>query len=152
MRENGILRVITRFLIPFILLVGLYIQFHGEYSPGGGFQAGVVFAAGWILFVLIYGLERGLRAIPLEAMYTLAAAGVLLYALTGLIGVLLGGKYLDFSPFFDDPHAAQQAGVIIVEFGVGLTVATVAMLLFTMFARRRGEWLDALEREEDPRE
>lgn len=149
MKDNGILRVITRFIIPFILLVGLYIQFHGEYSPGGGFQAGVVFAAGWILYVLIYGLDRGLKAIPLEAMYTLAAAGVLLYAFTGLMGVLLGGKYLEFTPFSADPHAAQQTGVIIVEFGVGLTVATVAMLLFTLFARRRGEWERALEQDED---
>jgi multicomponent Na+:H+ antiporter subunit B len=152
MRDNGILRVITRFLIPFILLVGLYIQFHGEYSPGGGFQAGVVFAAGWILYALIYGLERGLKAIPLEVMYTLAAVGVLLYALTGLMGVVLGGKFLEFTPFLDDPHAAQQTGVIIVEFGVGLTVATVAMLLFTLFARRRGEWLEALEQDEESSE
>lgn len=149
MINNSILRVITRFLIPFILLVGLYIQFHGEYSPGGGFQAGVVFSAGWILYVLIYGLERGLRAIPLNAMYVLAAAGVLLYAFTGMLGVLLGGKYLDFTPFSENPQAAQQIGVIVVEFGVGLTVATVAMLLFTMFARRRGEWMEALEQPED---
>ncbi|HMA98265.1 MAG TPA: MnhB domain-containing protein, partial [Wenzhouxiangella sp.] len=73
MRNNGILRILARFLIPLILLVGLYIQFHGEYSPGGGFQAGLVFSAGWILFVLIYGLERGLRAIPLRVMYFLSA-------------------------------------------------------------------------------
>lgn len=145
MRDNGILRVITRFLVPFILLVGLYIQFHGEYSPGGGFQAGVMFAAGWILFVLIYGLDRGLKAIPLEAMYTLAAFGVLLYAFTGLMGVILGGKYLEFTAFSANPHTAQQIGVIVVEFGVGLTVATVAMMLFALFARRRGEWLEALE-------
>lgn len=149
MIDNGILRVIARFLIPFILLVGLYIQFHGEYSPGGGFQAGVVFAAGWILYVLIYGLERGLRVISLQAMYLLSAVGVLLYAFTGLAGVLLGGKYLDFTPFSSNPHTAQQIGIITVEFGVGLTVATVAMLLFTMFARRRGEWLEALEEEQE---
>lgn len=149
MINNGILRVITRFLIPFILLVALYIQFHGEYSPGGGFQAGVMFSAGWILYVLIYGLERGLKAVPLKAMYVLSAVGVLLYALTGLLGVLLGGKFLEFTPFFTDPHAAQQAGVIVVEFGVGLTVATVAMLLFTMFARRRSEWMAVLDQAED---
>ena len=152
MRNNGILRVIARFLIPLILLLGLYIQFHGEYSPGGGFQAGVVFAAGWILFALIYGLDRGLRAIPLKAMYGLAATGVLLYAFTGLMGVALGGRFLDFSPFSANPHVAQQIGIIIVEFGVGLTVATVAMLLFTLFARRRGQWLEALEQDEESSE
>lgn len=150
MRNNGILRILARFLIPLILLVGLYIQFHGEYSPGGGFQAGLVFSAGWILFVLIYGLERGLRAIPLKVMYALSAAGVLIYALTGLVGVLLGGRFLEFSDLLTNPQSAQQAGIIIVEFGVGLTVATVAMLLFTLFARRRRQWDDALNDEDDP--
>ncbi|MFW5815910.1 MAG: Na(+)/H(+) antiporter subunit B [Wenzhouxiangella sp.] len=145
MKNNGILRILARFLIPLILLVGLYIQFHGEYSPGGGFQAGLVFSAGWILFVLIYGLKRGLDAIPLKAMYVLSAAGVLIYALTGLAGVLLGGQFLEFTELLANPQSAQQAGIIIVEFGVGLTVATVAMLLFALFARRRRMWDEVLD-------
>ncbi|MEE4638163.1 MAG: Na(+)/H(+) antiporter subunit B [Wenzhouxiangella sp.] len=149
MINNGILRILARFLIPLILLIGFYIQFHGEYSPGGGFQAGLVFSAGWILFVLIYGLERGLQAIPLKVMYALSAAGVLIYALTGLAGVVLGGRYLEFSDFLTNPQSAQQAGIIIVEFGVGLTVATVAMLLFALFARRRQQWDEALGEKDD---
>lgn len=149
MKENGILRILARFLIPLILLVGLYIQFHGEYSPGGGFQAGLVFSAGWILFVLIYGLERGLGAIPLKVMYALSATGVLIYALTGLAGVLLGGRFLEFTGFLANPQSAQQAGIIIVELGVGITVASVSMLLFALFARRRRQWDDALREEDD---
>ena len=149
MREHGILRIVARFLIPLIMLFGLYIQFHGEYSPGGGFQAGVVFAAGWILFVLIYGLDAALKVIPERVMYVLAAAGVLLYALVGVAGVLLGGRYLDFYPLLASPHAAQQFGIITVEFGVGLTVATVVMLLFTLFARRKSEWEAALRGDDE---
>jgi len=145
-RRNGILRLITRFLIPLIMLFGLYIQFHGEYSPGGGFQAGVVFAAAWILFALIYGLDDALRIIPVKAQYVGACAGVLLYCLIGLLGVALGGRFLDYRPLADSPQAAQQAGIILVEFGVGVTVATVAMLFFTFFAKRKRE-LDRLERE-----
>lgn len=137
MRENGILRIIARFLIPLIMLFALYVQFHGDYSPGGGFQAGVLFAAAWILFVLIYGIDDGLAVIPEKAMFVLSAAGVLLYALIGLLGVVLGGKFLDYDPLLADPRAAQQAGIILVEFGVGVTVANVIMLLFTLFARRR---------------
>lgn len=139
MRENGILRIVARFLIPLIMLFALYVQFHGDYSPGGGFQAGVMFAAAWILFVLIYGLDAGLAVIPERAMFVLSSAGVGLYALIGLLGVVLGGHFLDFDPLAADPKAAQQAGIILVEFGVGVTVASVVMLIFTLFARRRGE-------------
>ena len=146
MRENGILRVIARFVIPLILLFGLYIQFHGEYSPGGGFQAGVVFAVAWILFVLIYGLDAALKVIPQKLMFRLACLGALLYCFIGALGVALGGHFLDFYPLLEDPHAAQQAGIILVEFGVGVTVASVVMLIFTFFSRRKRE-LQAAHRE-----
>lgn len=139
MRDNAILVVVARFTIPLIMLFALYVQFHGKYSPGGGFQAGVIFGAAWILFVLVYGLELGLRIIPERLIYTLACLGALLYCFTGLLGVLLGGKFLDFYPLLPGRHAAQQAGIILVEFGVGLTVASVVMLFFLYFSRRRSQ-------------
>jgi multicomponent Na+:H+ antiporter subunit B len=148
MKDNGILRIIARFLIPLIMLFGLYIQFHGEYSPGGGFQAGIVFAAGWILFVLIYGLDDALKVIPERAMYILMVAGVILYCAVGVAGVVLGGHFLDFYPLLPGKHAAQQFGIITVEFGVGVTVATVVMLIFTLFTRRKSEW-ECAEVEDD---
>jgi len=138
MKTNGIVRVVTRFLIPLIMLFALYVQFHGEYSPGGGFQAGVIFAAAWILFALVFGLDHGLAVIPAQAQKVLASAGVLLYALIGLLGVVFGGRFLDFSPLpAASPQAAQQAGIILVELGVGITVAAVIMMVFTLFANRR---------------
>jgi multicomponent Na+:H+ antiporter subunit B len=148
MIDNGILRIVARFLIPLIMLFGLYIQFHGEYSPGGGFQAGVVFAAGWILFALIYGLDAALKVVPERAMYVLMVAGVILYCAVGVAGVILGGHFLDFYPLLPGEHAAQQFGIITVEFGIGVTVATVVMLFFTLFARRKSEW-EAAEVEDE---
>lgn len=149
MRENGILRIVTRLLIPLIMLFALYIQFHGEYSPGGGFQAGVMFAAAWILFVLIYGLEAGLAVIPERVMFVLSASGALLYAAIGLLGVVLGGNFLDYAPLLEDSQSAQQAGIILVELGVGVTVASVVMLIFSLFARRRGEQGESWQPEGD---
>lgn len=142
MRNNLIILLAARILIPLILLFALYVQFHGDYSPGGGFQAGVIFAAGWILFALVYGLDRALEVIPLRWMYGLMALGALLYCAIGLLGVVLGGRFLDFAPLLDDRHGAQQAGIMLVEFGVGLTVASVMMLVFALFARRKRDWDD----------
>jgi len=144
MHDNKILRIVARFLIPLIMLFALYIQFHGEYSPGGGFQAGVVFAAAWILFALIFGLDLGLEVIPQKVMFVGMILGVMLYCAVGLANVWMGGMFLDFSTLLDSPQAAQQAGIITVELGIGITVATVVMLIFTMFARRKREW-DAAE-------
>jgi multicomponent Na+:H+ antiporter subunit B len=124
MSDNKILRIVARFLIPLIMLFALYIQFHGEYSPGGGFQAGVV-------------LDLGLEVIPERAMFVLMVLGVMLYCVVGLVNVAQGGLFLEFSTLLADPKAAQQAGIITVELGIGITVATVVMLIFTMFARRK---------------
>jgi multicomponent Na+:H+ antiporter subunit B len=145
LRENGILRIVARFLIPLIMLFGLYVQFHGEYSPGGGFQAGVIFAAAWILFALIYGLDAALAVIPERVMYWLMVGGVMLYCAVGIAGVALGGHFLEFYPLLPADKAAQQFGIITVELGVGITVATVVMMIFVMFSRRRRELDEALD-------
>jgi multicomponent Na+:H+ antiporter subunit B len=107
-----------------------------------------IFAAAWILFVLIYGLDAGLAVVPERAMFVLSACGALLYAFIGVLGVLLGGNFLEFAVLLDNPQKAQQAGIILVELGVGITVATVVMLIFTMFVKRRA-LIDADERQEE---
>ena len=57
MTEHLVLRVVSKLLIPPILLFALYVQMHGDYGPGGGFQAGVIFGAGLILYGLVFGTE-----------------------------------------------------------------------------------------------
>jgi multicomponent Na+:H+ antiporter subunit B len=136
MRENVILRVAANVLIPPILLFALYIQFHGDYGPGGGFQAGVIFAAGFILYGLIYGLDRLQRVLPLVWTRTLAALGVLLFAGTGVLGMLMGGNYLDYGVLRHDPHHGQHLGILLVELGVLCTVFGVMVTIFYAYAGR----------------
>ncbi|MCP4811554.1 MAG: Na(+)/H(+) antiporter subunit B, partial [Planctomycetaceae bacterium] len=97
MRDQSILRIVAKLLIPYILLFALYVQFHGDYGPGGGFQAGVIFAAGVILYGLIFGLNAARGVAPPLLMETLAALGVLIYAGTGVAAMLNGGTFLDYN-------------------------------------------------------
>lgn len=135
MSHHLVLRVVAKLLLPFILLFALYVQFHGEYSPGGGFQAGVIFAAGFILYALIYGADHLQRIVSLDWIRRLAALGVLLYIGVGLASMLKGSNFLDYSVLSDNPTAGQQIGILLVEFGVGLTVAAVMSSLFILFVR-----------------
>ena len=123
-------------LIPMILLFGLYVQFHGDYGPGGGFQAGVIFAAGIILYGLIFGLESAQRVVPPAVVQVLIAAGVLLFAGVGVAGMILGGEYLNYSVLAHDPVRGQHYGIFLVEFGVGTTVAAVMITIFYGYAGR----------------
>ena len=131
-----VLQVMAKLLIPYILLFALYVQFHGDFGPGGGFQAGVIFASAIILFALTFSLSDALRLVPPAALRPLAALGVLIYGGTGVASVLLGGSFLDYSVLAADPLSGQHYGILIIEFGVGLTVATVMMLIFYAFMSR----------------
>ncbi len=136
MKNDIILRVIAKLLMPFMLLFALYVQFHGDFGPGGGFQAGVIAAAAIVFYAIIFGLPAGQRLVPDWVVEKMLAAGVLLYAGVGLAGIALGGNYLDYFVLDADPVHGQQRGIFWVEAGVGLTVAGVMLKLFYMFAGR----------------
>lgn len=131
-----VLQVMAKLLIPYIILFALYVQFHGEYGPGGGFQAGVIFASAIILYVLTFGLADAYNLLAPRVLRPLAALGVLLYGGTGVVTMLMGGTYLNYSVLSSDPVSGQLYGILAIEFGVGLTVATVMMLIFYAFISR----------------
>jgi len=136
MRHDLVLRVIAKLLIPFILLFALYVQFHGDFGPGGGFQAGVILAAAVIFYALIYGLDTARRVVPERLVETMLAAGVLIYAGVGLAGLFLGGNYLDYFVLDRDSVVGQHRGIFWVEVGVAVTVSGVMLKIFYMFAAR----------------
>jgi len=134
MRRHSILRVVSKFMIPYILLFGLYVQFHGDFGPGGGFQAGVIFAAAFILYSLIFGIENGRKVLPAGLTRVLLAGGVLIYGGTGVASFFLGANFLSFNVLASDPVAGQHLGILLVEFGVGVAVAATMITVFFVFA------------------
>ena len=139
MIDNTVLRVVGKIVIPVIFLFALYVQFHGDYGPGGGFQAGVIFAAGMILYGLIFGIESLRRIISTRVLYALIAFGLLLFAAVGFVPMLLGHNYLNYDVLTQDPLAGQHLGILLVELGVGITVAAVMVTIFIAFAGRRND-------------
>lgn len=135
---HSILRVASKLLIGPILLFALYVQFHGDFGPGGGFQAGVILAAAVVVYGLIFGIDRARTAFPPALLRPLVALGVLLYAGVGVATMLLGGNFLDYGMLDShDPAHGQHLGILLVEGGVGITVASVMVLIFFLFAGRR---------------
>ena len=137
MNQHVVLRVIAKLMIPPILLFGFYVQVHGEVSPGGGFQAGVLVAVALVLYTLIFGLEAAQRVVSARAAEVMAASGVLIYGLVGVWGLFAGGNYLEYKVLADTAQAGEQLGITLVELGVGITVAGVVLVLFYAFAGRR---------------
>jgi multicomponent Na+:H+ antiporter subunit B len=129
-----IIEVGVRVMIPFIQLFGLYVIAHGHYSPGGGFQGGVVLGASFILMAIAFDLKTSLRFFSLRANAVMAASGVFIYTGTGVLCALLGGLFLDYSAMDVllalGPVEWRSMGVFIVELGVGLAVTAIMASLF----------------------
>ncbi|MEE9387866.1 MAG: Na(+)/H(+) antiporter subunit B [Paracoccaceae bacterium] len=146
MRHHLILRVITKLLASTIILFAFYVQFHGDYSPGGGFQAGVIMAVAFILYGIVFGLRAVKAVCPPWFAHKMMALGVLVYAGTGVLGMIYGFDFLDYGAF--DPHHpshGQHTGILAVEAGVGITVTGVMISIYYAFAGRPprisdGEW------------
>ncbi len=135
MKLDLILRVGSKLVVPFILLFALYVQFHGDYGPGGGFQAGVIVASVVILVSLIFGINAALRIAPKAMVERMVPLGVLIYAGTGVAGLLVGKNFLDYSAFGAHAHA-RELGIFLVETGVLVTVAGTMCALFYAFVER----------------
>ncbi|MGB1263059.1 MAG: Na(+)/H(+) antiporter subunit B [Cognaticolwellia sp.] len=132
-----IIRIVAKILLPFILLFALYVQFHGDFGPGGGFQAGVIFAAAIILYTMLFGLNTARKVINQSFIQIIAAVGVLLYGSVGVVSLLNGGNFFDYNVLASDPIAGQHLGVLLIEWGIGCTVTAVMLIIFFNFSGRR---------------
>ena len=131
-----ILRIGTKLILPFILMFALYVQFHGDYGPGGGFQAGVIAAGMVILIAITFGMSTAKRIAPQGLVERMVPLGVLIFAGTGVVGLLLGKNFLDYSVLGHDPVHAREWGILLVELGVLITVSGTMTALFYAFVER----------------
>ncbi|CAK6513805.1 DUF4040 domain-containing protein [Rickettsia helvetica] len=136
LKAYPIIKYITSFIIPYIILYSIYIQLNGESSPGGGFQAGVIFASNLIAYDLVYGNRKLSRYFPPNVLICIAILGVAIYAIIGTISLFFNDNYLNYyslTNFIDDKLLAQHIAIVIVEIGIGLTVAAIMYLIYNVF-------------------
>ena len=110
----------------------------GNYVAKRTYIYTMIFAAAFILYGLVFGLQAARRAAPPAVIETLTALGVLIYAGVGVVAMLRGGNFLEYGWLLDHHHAThgQHLGILVVELGVGITVASVMILIFFSFAGR----------------
>ena len=136
MRLDVIFRVVIKLIIPFILVFALYVHFHGDYGPGGGFQAGVIAAAAFILYAIIFGVGAAQRVAPQWLVGALVPCGVLIYSITGAVSFIYGLNYMDYAALAHDSKHGHHLGILLVETGVIVTVASTMIAIFYAFVER----------------
>ncbi len=138
--DSLVIRYLALRAAPFIQLYALYVLGHGEDGPGGGFQGGVIFSASFVLMALAYGWPFGRSQVNEKAADLLAPMGALLYAGIGFACVLAGGAFLQYDAFANagsesSVHYAHHFGLMGIEAGVMITVASSMAILFFEMAR-----------------
>lgn len=130
LKDYALIKAVSTLIIPCISIFALYILFNGEDSPGGGFQAGVIFATALTCYA-IYNPQQLRSVVSEELLLCGAASGALIYGCTGVVTVLLGGNFLDYYAL---PLAgAQPLGILIIEIGIGLSVFSAMTLIYLLF-------------------
>ncbi|MCU7611519.1 Na(+)/H(+) antiporter subunit B [Anaplasma capra] len=132
--ENPALRYAVTVMFPVIMLYGLYVQIHGDYSPGGGFQGGVIVASALILYSIVFGNAAVARVVPVSLLKIMAAVGLLLYFATGAASMFLGKNFLSYFFAIFDSVSEQKLGIFVVELGVGLVVCGSMVSIYFDFA------------------
>ena len=135
LRNFVIIKKLTFFILPYIFLYSLYIQINGEESPGGGFQAGAIFASMVIAFDLVS--EKFKQNFSVDLLVGIATAGVLIYALTGMWSILFDDNFLNYYSLHKDKLLAQHIGIFIIEIGVGLCVASIMCLIYFLMTKQK---------------
>lgn len=130
-----IIKTIIPFIIPYIVLYAIYIQLNGEVSPGGGFQAGVIFATGFISYDLIFCSRKPPNHVFHDSLIICAIIGVAIYAGTGLISLIFNDNYLDYDSILSNAISGQHIGIFSIELGVGLTVASIMCLIYSLLRK-----------------
>ena len=132
LKDFIVIKTILSFVIPYITLYAIYIQLNGEISPGGGFQAGVIFATGLVAYELIFGKEHLLKYISIKTLVICAVLGVCLYLGTGIISFIYNDNYLNYNHLGKSALDGQHLGIFLIELGVGLTVSSVMCLIYIL--------------------
>jgi multicomponent Na+:H+ antiporter subunit B len=130
---NPIILTVSGAVSPFIMLFGLYVVFHGHYSPGGGFQGGTLLAAALLLIRLAAGFDIAQLQFKRILGTPLGSIGVLVYFGTGFLAMMSGGEFLDygFLPFAGVTGAGLRSlGILMVEIGVGLAVMAILVAIY----------------------
>lgn len=131
--DNPIVEGVSRLMVPFIQIFALYVITHGHYGPGGGFQGGVILAASMMLLRLTLGEEYEHRRFPPDLALALGTVGILIFAVTGLVPLAMGGEFLNYA-YLPIPGGfgaeLRYTGILIVEIGIGMAVWGILVTLF----------------------
>lgn len=129
-------------IVPFMVMYGLYVIFHGEVSPGGGFQGGVILGASFVLYVIIFSYKESEKKMPSDTLRIINTLGPFLFVFVGLIGVITGYAFLANKVIKVIPHGIEgtlfsSLPLLLIELGIGFGIGSIITHVFYGYVTER---------------
>ncbi len=133
--ENLIVSVISKLILPYIIIFSIYILLNGELSPGGGFQAGTILATAFASYSLI----STKKIASIQELIIAASFGIIIYLTVGLASIFYGYSYLNYYALSSDRLLGQFIGIFIIEAAVAITVTSTLLLVYNLLSNPTNE-------------
>jgi multicomponent K+:H+ antiporter subunit A len=149
--------IVTRVLMPIVIVVGLYIFLRGHNEPGGGFVAGLVIAIALLMQYMASGFAWTQERKRIE-YHTMIGLGIVIAGLTGVGALLVGRPFLTSAYTYVHLPPIEEfelATAMLFDLGVFLTVLGAVMLMLyslSRIARYAGETVNVDPMDYDPGE
>ncbi len=127
--DSLIVRTVSRHLIPLVQLFAMYILFFGQYSPGGGFVAGVMLGASLILSILVFGSQGPRSALANRVLHG-DGFGLIIFVGVGGLCLIGGGEFLNYANLqvsWLEPSGRRSLGIVLTQIGVAVDIAVTAI-------------------------
>ena len=136
-----IIKNITRIVIPFAQIYGIYVILNGHISPGGGFAGGAIIGTTLILYTLVFGREKGEKKFSHKVSEIAESGGIMFFILIGLIGMIIGGSFLmNIDAGFPEGELGTilSGGMIpLLMIAIGIKVTSTMINLFNLLIEER---------------
>jgi multicomponent Na+:H+ antiporter subunit B len=130
-------RAVRGIIVPALLLTvlfGLYIALHGQLTPGGGFQGGVILASSSMLVYLAFNTDAFKRITSHTAVEVIEAIGAASYGLIGVTPLLLGLPLLtNFLPLGQTGDVFSSGTIALISACVGVEVTASFLLVVSTY-------------------
>ncbi|MCC5912196.1 MAG: MnhB domain-containing protein [Clostridiaceae bacterium] len=136
--DDLIVKTITRTVMPFIYLYGIYVILHGSISPGGSFAGGAIIGSAVVLYTLVFGLEKAELKMP-NKIFNRKVEGLLCFILMAFVVIFMGHDVLklrEAGAYMIQVGEPVQAELLsLVTIGIGMKVAVTLISLFHTFIK-----------------
>jgi multicomponent Na+:H+ antiporter subunit B len=140
-RASDAVRVCALLLVGPCALYGIYIIAHGQLTPGGGFQGGVILASAPLLLYLATEFHSFRAAVPRPLVHAAEVIGAAAYPAIGIAALAAGGAFLENVLPLGTKGSIVSGGTIpLINWGVGLEVSGGIALVLLVFLEETLEW------------